>query len=154
MMYPMLNNRRDEILVVARVLLMTLFVMSGFFKLTGFSDTAAYMASAGLPFPSLTAAAVTALELGGGIALMLGVYTRTLALLFALYALATAFIGHRYWAMTGSDHMTNLYGFYKNVSIVGAFLLLSATGGGRHSISREASLDTRQSHGAVGDRAL
>jgi len=80
---------------------------------------------------------MTAIEPIGGIALMLGAYTRILAPLFALYALATAFIAHRYWTMAGGEHAANLYGFYKNLSIAGGFLVLSAIGAGKYSIDRE-----------------
>lgn len=127
-------DRRDEMLLLARLLLMTLFVIAGWVNLSGFSGTVAYLTVEGLPLPTLTASLVIMIEIGGGIALALGAYTRRLALFFALFSLATAFIGHRYWTMSGVAHAANLYDFYKNVSIAGGFLLLNSTGAGRYSI--------------------
>jgi putative oxidoreductase len=60
-------------------------------------------------------------------------------LLFALYSLATAFIGHRYWTMDGIARSANLYDLYKNVSIAGGFLLLISAGAGRYSIDHRLS---------------
>jgi putative oxidoreductase len=75
--------------------------------------------------------------LSADIALALGAYTRFLALFFAAYALAAAFIGHRYWTMAGGEHVANLYGFFKNLSIAGGFLVLSAIRAGKYSVDRE-----------------
>jgi putative oxidoreductase len=54
-----------------------------------------------------------------------------------LYALADAFIGHRYWTLPGGELVASTYSFYKNVSIAGGFLMLSAIGPGKYSIDRE-----------------
>ena len=137
MRYTLFAGWKDELILLARVLLMALFVISGWSKLTGFSGTVAYMDTLGLPLPTLSAIIAIVIEFVFGIALALGVYARPLAILFALYALATAFIGHQYWRMTGAEHIANMNNFYKNVSIAGGFLLLSATGAGKYSIDRD-----------------
>jgi hypothetical protein len=41
---------------------------------------------------------------------------------------------HRYWTLTGADQVANMDGFYKNLSIMGGFLLLYVTGAGKYSI--------------------
>jgi putative oxidoreductase len=48
--------------------------------------------------------------------------------------LAAAFIGHRYWTMSGATAFDNMIHFYKNISIVGGLLLLYVTGAGKYSI--------------------
>ena len=52
----------------------------------------------------------------------------------ALYSLGTALIGHRYWTVKGADYVDSLDGFYKDLSIMGGFLLLFMTGAGKYSI--------------------
>jgi putative oxidoreductase len=52
----------------------------------------------------------------------------------ALYSLGTALIGHRYWTVKGADYVESLDGFYKDLSIMGGFLLLCITGAGQYSI--------------------
>jgi putative oxidoreductase len=56
------------------------------------------------------------------------------ALLFVFYTLGTALIGYHYWTITGADQVASLDGFYKNLSIMGGFLLLYITGAGKYSI--------------------
>ena len=59
---------------------------------------------------------------------------RPLAVLMAFYTLATGFIGHHYWTMTGLDQYANEINFYKNVSIMGGFLALYIAGAGKYSL--------------------
>jgi putative oxidoreductase len=54
--------------------------------------------------------------------------------LLALYTLGTSLIEHRYWTTTGADRLASMEGFYKNLSIMGGFLLLYLTGAGNYSI--------------------
>lgn len=126
----------NEMILLARILLMVLFVLFGWSKLADFSGTAAYMASEGLPFPTLAAAVVVLMEFFVGVAIVLGFYTRPLALLLALYTLGTALIGHHYWTMAGAERMANMINFYKNIAIIGGLLLLCVTGPGRYSLDR------------------
>src|SRR5262249_24489300 len=101
--YLSLEKQKDSLLLVARVLLMTLFLLFGWQKLIGFPATVAYMASTGAPLPTLSALIAVAMECVVGILLVVGFYTRPLALLLALYTAGAAFLGHRYWTMTGIE---------------------------------------------------
>ncbi|MFM0643557.1 DoxX family protein [Paraburkholderia bryophila] len=136
MRYTLFENQKDGIILVARVLLMVLFVMFGWSKLTGFSGTVAYMTSSGAPVPELSAVIAVVMEFVVGVALLVGFFTRPLALLLAVYTLGTAIIGHHYWNMTGAMQYDNMIHFYKNISIIGGLLLLAVTGAGKYSIDR------------------
>lgn len=130
------SSRDDTVLLLGRLLLVVLFILFGFNKLTSFTATIGQMKGAGLPLPELAAAIAVIMEFFVGIAIALGFWTRTLAVLLAIYTLATAFISHRYWTMTGPAQFGNEINFYKNLSIIGGLLLLSVTGPGRYSINR------------------
>jgi putative oxidoreductase len=134
--YTLFEKRKDELLLIARVLLVILFVLFGWSKLTGFSGTVAYMVTEGAPLPTVAAVIAVVMELGVGIAIALGFYTRPLAYLLMLYTLATAVIGHHYWTMPDAERMANMINFYKNTSIAGGLLLLCITGPGKYSIDR------------------
>ncbi|MFP3566778.1 DoxX family protein [Paraburkholderia sp. SIMBA_030] len=136
MRYTLFENRKDELVLAARILLMVLFVTFGWSKLTGFSGAVAYMTSTGAPAPELSAVIAVVMEFVVGIALLVGFYTRPLALLLALYTLGTALIGHHYWNMTGMVQYDNMIHFYKNISVIGGLLLLCVTGAGKYSIDR------------------
>ena len=132
------NSKRydDLVLLIARILLMTLFLLFGFKKLFGFSGTEAYMAQVGAPAPLLSALIAVFMEVFVGLAILLGFATRPLAIIMLLYTLGTGLIGHHYWTMTGMDQFEAMINFYKNISIMGGLLLLSVTGPGRISVDR------------------
>ena len=124
----------NELILAARLLLTALFLIFGWRKLKDFSGTVSQMAQLGVPVPVLAAAVATFMELPVAFAVAVGLFTRPLALLMFLYTLGTARFGHRYWTMTGSERIDNMDGFYKNLGIMGGFLLLSITGPGKYSI--------------------
>ena len=84
----------------------------------------------------LAAAGAVIMELLVGILLILGFYTRPLALLFALFVLGTALLGHPFWNMVEPERSANMTQFLKNLAIVGGLLLLALTGAGRFSLDR------------------
>ena len=126
---------KGEVLLIARIVLAILFLTSGWGKLTGYSGTVDYMAQIGVPLPAVATVVAIAVEFLGSIALILGVWTRPLALLFAFFTLAAGLIGHPYWTMTGADRLMNMMHFYKNVSLMGGFFLLYVTGAGKYAIA-------------------
>jgi len=134
--YTLFENRRNEILLIARILLVALFVLFGWSKLTGFSGTIAYMAAENAPLPTVAAVIAVVMELLVGLAIAVGFYTRPLAYLLTLYTLATAFIGHHYWTMPDAERMANMINFYKNLSIAGGLLLMCIAGPGKYSLDR------------------
>jgi putative oxidoreductase len=130
----LMNGLNDELILAARLLLATLFLIFGWRKLRDFSGTVSQMVQLGVPAPVLAAGGATFMELPVAFAVAVGVFTRPSALLMFLYTLGTALIGHRYWTMTTADYVDNMDSFYKNISIMGGFLLLYVTGAGKYSI--------------------
>ncbi len=120
-------------ILAARILLVVLFLASGWGKLMNFSGTVTYMAQSGAPLPPVSAVVAILIELFVSAAMLVGALTRPLAVLMALYTLTTALIDHRYWTMTGAAEAESMVNFYKNVSIMGGFLLLYVTGAGKYS---------------------
>ncbi len=136
MRYNLFGAANDVVLLIARILLVTLFLLFGWQKLTGFSGTIAYMNAVGAPAPIVSAVIAVVMEFFGAILIIAGFYTRPLAVLLALYTIGTAFIGHHFWTMTGTEQLQNMINFYKNVSIAGGLLALAVAGPGRLSMDR------------------
>ena len=130
----MMNGINDELILAAHLLLATLFLIFGLRKLRDYSGTVSQMMQLGVPMPALAAAVATFMELPVPFAIAVGAFTRSAALFMALYTLRTALIGHRYWTMRGTDRVDSMDSFYKNLSIMGGFLQLYITGGGKYSI--------------------
>src|ERR1700720_3965489 len=100
----MMNGINDELILAARLLLATLFLIFGR-KLTDFPGTVNQMAQLGVPTPLPAAAVATFMELPVAFAVAIGAFTRPAAVLMFFYTLGTALIGHRYWTMKGTDRV-------------------------------------------------
>ncbi|UDL93702.1 DoxX family protein [Lichenihabitans sp. PAMC28606] len=105
----------------ARVLMCLLFLISGFGKVSAVAAIQAYMAAHGLPGFLIWPAA--ALELVGGLLLLVGLGTRPLALVLAGWCLLTALVFHTDFA--DQNQMIN---FFKNMTMAGGFLILARDG--------------------------
>jgi putative oxidoreductase len=130
----MINGINDEAILAARLLLAALFLIFGVRKLRDYSGTINQMVQLGVPMPAVAAAVATFMELPVAFAVAVGAFTRVSALLMLLYTLGTALIGHHYWTVKGADYVDSMDSFYKNLSIMGGFLLLYTTGAGKYSI--------------------
>jgi putative oxidoreductase len=116
-------------LLIGRVLMSIIFIMSGISKLGGVADTAGYMASMGVPLPNITVWLVIALEILGGVAILLGFFTRYAAWALAAFCVASGYLGH----YQPEDQM-QMISFMKNLAMAGGFLALAAAGAGSFSV--------------------
>ena len=113
--------------LAARALLSQIFILAGISKITGFAGTQAYMDSMGVPGALLPL--VIAVELGGGLALLLGFQTRVVALALAGFSIVAGAIFHNNFA----DQMQMIL-FMKNLAMAGGLLLLVNAGAGAWSL--------------------
>ena len=73
-------------------------------------------------------------EFVGGILIVTGLRTREASLLMVLFVIVATGISHRYWEFADAARRTQETQFFKNLSIIGGFLLLFAAGAGRFSL--------------------
>jgi putative oxidoreductase len=130
----MINGINDEVVLAARLFLATLFLIFGWRKLRDYSSTVSQMVQDRVPMPVLATGVAIFMELPVAFAVAVGAFTRPSAVLLVLYTLGTSLIEHRYWTITGADQLASMEGFYKNLSVMGGFLLLYVTGAGKYSI--------------------
>ncbi|MEO6422788.1 MAG: DoxX family protein [Candidatus Nitrotoga sp.] len=129
-----MNQLSNPLALAARILLATMFVMAGFSKISGFEGVVPYIASKGLPFASVLAVLTIILEIGGGIAIIVGYKARIAAFLLGGFTLMTAFVFHNFWAVASDQVFVQNQMFMKNISIAGGLFLLAALGSGSLSI--------------------
>jgi putative oxidoreductase len=115
--------------VLGRVLLAVLFVMSGVSKLTDPAGTIGYIQSAHLPLPNIAYGIALAVELLGGILLVVGYRTRLVALVLAVFTVAAAIGFHAHFA-----DQNQMIHFMKNIAITGGLLQVVAFGAGAFSL--------------------
>ena len=114
--------------LAGRIFLSTIFILSGVSKLSAPAMTIGYINAVGLPFPTLALALAVLVELAGGVALIAGYRTRTVAAGLALFSVLTAAIFHGALA----DHNQFIH-FFKNIAMAGGLLQIVAYGAGRFS---------------------
>ena len=125
---------QDALLLGARVLLGAIFVQSGFGKLMALGGFIAGLESQGVPMAAVLGTIGALVEAFGGLAVVLGAWTRLAALLVAAFTVAATLIAHRYWDVAPEAMKMQQTQFMKNLAIIGGFLALAAAGGGRFSI--------------------
>ncbi|HTJ06396.1 MAG TPA: DoxX family protein [Caldimonas sp.] len=131
-----MSTPTQNITVLAgRILLGLLFLVSGFGKIAGFDGTVGYISAQHLPLPALAAVLTIVVEVGGGIALVTGLWTRQAALALAGFTLLTAFIFHAFWSAPDAATTMQQIQFLKNLSIAGGLFVLAAFGPGRISLA-------------------
>lgn len=117
----------DTIKLVARVLLAAIFIIAGYQKIGGYEGTAGWMSSMGVPGALLPL--VILLELGGGLALLVGFMSRYAALALATFTLLAAVLFHFNFADQTQSIM-----FMKNLAIAGGLLMVYASGPGAYAV--------------------
>ena len=130
----MFTSLQNPLSLIGRALLALLFIPAGFSKIGGFTGTVGYIASKGVPFPELAAAAAIGIELGLGLLLLVGWQTRWAALGIAFFTVVITFIFHNFWAVPAEQVMAQQQAFFKNIAVVGGLLMVAAWGAGAWSV--------------------
>jgi putative oxidoreductase len=130
----MLKDNNTWMPLVGRVLIALLFVPAGWSKLVGMEGTVKYMASVGMPAPSLLVWPAIAIELVGGLMLAVGFQARLASLAIVVFTLVANFTFHNFWAMPADQVMLNQLMFVKNLAVIGGLAYVVAHGAGRWSI--------------------
>ncbi len=114
--------------LAGRSLIAIMFIMAGYSKIGGFEGTQGYMESMGVP--GMLLPVVIALELLGGIAVLVGYQTKIAAFLLAGFTFLTAIMFH-----SDFSQQMEMTLFMKNLAISGAFLLLFVHGPGQWAVN-------------------
>jgi len=130
----MTKSIQNSLTLASRLLFVALFLPAGVGKLTGFAGTVGYIASAGLPLPSLGAILALSVEILGSLALLAGFGTRLAALILAVFTLVASVFFHAYWAVPADQAFVTQLLFFKNIAVVGGLLALAANGAGAWSL--------------------
>lgn len=115
--------------LLGRLLLSTVFLVSAYTALAAPGETIGYIAAVGLPLPQLGFAVQMLIEIGCGVALLVGYHARLVAGVLAAFCVATALLFH----MNLTDG-NELWQLLKNLAIAGGLLQVVAFGAGRFSM--------------------
>jgi len=130
----MANSSGGIVPLLGRILLSSVFILAGIGKIGGFSGEEMFLASKHFPLPAVALGIAMIIELVGGLAILVGLYTRFTAWIVFLYLIPTTFLFHNFWAMEGAARQDNIIHFEKNLAIMGGLLILAAFGAGGFSV--------------------
>ena len=115
--------------MLGRILMSLLFIMGGWGKLMGPAATQAMFSKQDLPMVEAAWLVAVVVELGGGLAILFGLFTRPVALICAIWCVATALIAHTNF----TDRIQEI-NFSKNMGMTGGFLYIATFGAGAWSL--------------------
>lgn len=126
-----MDKLQDLSAPIGRLFISMIFIFSGFTKITGYAGTAGYMESMGVP--SMLLPLVIAVEILGGIAVLIGFKARLASILLVGFNIVSAIIFHQFW-----NDESQMNPFMKNIAMAGGFLMIFAHGPGAYSIDNRS----------------
>lgn len=131
------NNRnglyatRNYFPLLSRILISAIFIWSGIGKIMNPVSTQQYMLAYGMKFTPILLIAAIAVEIMGGLSVLLGIKPRWGAIALAVFLIPATFIFHADF----SDRIQQIM-FLKNLAILGGLLTIVQYGGGNIILRR------------------
>jgi len=135
-MEQMATVAKGFVSLLARLMIAAIFLASAIGnKILQFKATAEYMQQEGVPMPQLALVGAIGLLLLGGLALILGAWTRIGAFFLLVFLVAATYYFHDFWKFIDpTQRQLQTIQFMKNMAIGGGLLSLMAFGGGPWSV--------------------
>ncbi len=126
---------RGPLTVLGRLLLCAIFLLSAVGnKIPHFNDVAKLMESVGVPAPQLMLAGAIVFLLAGSLSVLVGYKARFGAALLLIFLILATYFFHPFWKLQGMAQQEQMIQFMKNLSMMGAMLILMANGSGPLSV--------------------
>jgi len=120
------------VLLFARICVAILFLVAAYNKIKGYNFFIGYFGKLGIPLPAISTPIIIAIELFGGIAMLIGYKVRIVGPVLALFSIVAGLYAH-----TNFADVNHLNHFLKNIGLFGTIALFYVTGAGSYAISRE-----------------
>ena len=126
--------------LVGRLLMAAIFLMSGMHKISDPQGTQQYMQAMGMTWATtLLYLGAIVIEVGGGLSLLLGYWTRAGATALILFMIPTTLIFH-----TNFADQNQMIHFLKNLAMFGGLFYVAAYGAGPISLDARGGLGMRE----------
>jgi putative oxidoreductase len=136
----------DYAQAIGRVLISAIFIVFGYIQFTHIGTYIANPAvikvagmTGGILSPTVIAYLVAAIDLFGGILILVGYQTRWTAIVLIVFVVLTLLLVHTFWTMEGPARAANQAHFYKNLGLIGGLMFLITLGSGRCSLDHRFS---------------
>lgn len=122
--------------LAARILIATLFLLSGVGLVGNFSDVSVQMAGKGVPIANILLAITIIIWLVGGTCLVLGWHARLAAAIIFLAMIPVTLVFHAPWKADPAQFQNELNHFLMGLAILGALLYVVSFGAGPYSLEQ------------------
>ncbi|MFN7873832.1 MAG: DoxX family protein [Pirellula sp.] len=131
--------------LIGRIMIATIYLMSAVGnKIPNFTGVASYMASEGVPMPSLMLIGGIAFLITGSISVITGYKAKFGAGLLLVFLILATYFFHDFWNFEGEARQQQMIQFMKNLSLMGTMVFLMANGGGLFSVDNRSSKITEE----------
>lgn len=133
-----MNNFENLVVTTGRALLGLYFIGPGLNKVFAFEANSNYMAEHGMVFIPFFLVLTILIQLGGGVAMIVGYRTKAVAFVLAGLTLVISLVMHDFWTMPAGDPQTGheTQNFVKNLAIMAGLMMAAGLGGGKWSLDR------------------
>ncbi len=131
-----LSAQKDGGLLLFRTMTGIILIAHGVIKIKG-DWAVGFFGFVGIPIPSIAGPFVTLLEIGGGAALILGLVTRYLGILYAIQFIVAAYLQ---WFVLGKGGK-GYSGAELELLLLFAGVLLATHGAGKYSLDKALKLE-------------
>lgn len=121
------SNTKEVLIAFGRLLMSLIFIYAGFSKIFAYHQTSVYMEMHGIT--TILQPVVIALEILGGFALAIGLFTRLVAAVLSIYSVAAIVI-----FLVPPANQFGIILMLAEISFVGGLIDFSVRGGGQVSI--------------------
>jgi len=122
-------------LLLGRIFFSIIFILSGVNKIFAFNNTMQYMQHAGMvDYTNILLIIAIVFELGGGLLLLFGFFTRIGAWMILIFSVVVSFGIHHFWSYPADQAQLQMIMFLKNLVIIGGTLYIITFGAGEYSI--------------------
>ena len=124
----------DLVLLIARLLLVVIFPISAYYKITGWPGVVTTLTQRGAPLPLLGGYLAIGVEIIGALLVAIGLWTRWAAIALILYVAGTSIVAHRFWEFAPPAQFGQMMQFFKNLAMMGGLALIAHLGPGRYAV--------------------
>ena len=124
----------DLYLLIARVLLVVIFPISGWAKFGNVAGTVTMLGNLGAPMPGIAVWLAIGFELVLPVLVIIGLFTRWAALGLIIYIACTILLAHRFWEFFGPAQFGQTMSFFKNISMMLGLGFIMQFGPGRYAL--------------------
>ena len=128
---------RNYLSLIGRIFLSQIFIIHGIIKVMDFEHFWHVLDLKGIPAAPLLAIVIVFIELGGGVAIMIGFYTKFFSGIMAVYLFIATLINYTIWF-----DLSHFNDFVMNFAIVGGLLIEDYAGAGENSVDDAHLFDT------------